>query len=123
MHVAALAAALAIGGWTQIGTGPAGGTVWQGRIPNTFARWDTRESDIYLPPGYSTAQRYPVLYLLHGLVGSPNEFWNALHLADRLDALPQPFIVVTPVGGQVVRPNKGEWAGVWEDYVVHDVVP
>ena len=128
MHVAVLAAALALGGWTHIGTGPAGGTVWQGRIPNTYVRWDRRPSTIYLPPGYDGSRRYPVLYLLHGLVGSPNEFWNALHLADHLDELfssggAQPFIVVTPVGGQVVHPNHGEWAGAWESYVVHDVVP
>jgi enterochelin esterase-like enzyme len=28
-----------------------------------------------------------------------------------------------PVAGPTVRPNTGEWAGVWEDDVVHDVVP
>jgi enterochelin esterase-like enzyme len=28
-----------------------------------------------------------------------------------------------PVAGTVVHPDEGEWAGVWEDYVVDDVVP
>jgi S-formylglutathione hydrolase FrmB len=126
VHVAALAAAAALGGWTQIAAGPAGGTVWSGRIPNTYVH-DTRRSVVYLPPGYSATRRYPVLYLLHGLEGSPSEYWDSLRLADRLDAMfaagTQPFVVVTPVGGQVVRPNAGEWAAGWEQFVVHDVVP
>jgi S-formylglutathione hydrolase FrmB len=113
--------------WVRTETGPDGGTVWSGRIPNSFARWDARPSSIYLPPGYSPAQRYPVLYLLHGLGGNPTEYWASLHLAQRLDSMvasgSTPFIVVTPVGGQVVDPDAGEWAGVWEDYVVRDVVP
>ena len=112
--------------WVKTVTGPDGGTVWSGQIPNTFTR-DTRASEIYLPPGYSTANRYPVLYLLHGLRGDPAEYWDSLRLAQRIDEVVasgvQPFIVVTPVGGQVDQPNKGEWAGVWEQFVVSDVVP
>lgn len=125
--IAALAAAAVLSGWTQVGTGPDGGTVWSGRIPNTYVRWDRRPSTIYLPPGYDATRRYPVLYLLHGLKGSPNEYWRSLHLATQLDELvasgASPFVVVTPVGGQLVHPNRGEWAGVWEQYVVGDVVP
>jgi enterochelin esterase-like enzyme len=113
--------------WVQVQTGPDGGSVWSGRIPNSFAPSDSRLSSVYLPPGYSPAERYPVLYLLHGLVGNPSEYWDSLHLARRLDAMigsgSPPFIVVTPVGGQVVDPNSGEWAGIWESYVVGDVVP
>jgi enterochelin esterase-like enzyme len=126
VHIAALFAAAVLSGWTHVETGPDGGTVWSGRIPNTFVA-DTRASTIYLPPGYDATQRYPVLYLLHGLEGSPAEYWRSLHLAQRLDGLfasgARPFIVVTPVGGQVVHPNAGEWAGPWEQYVVGDVVP
>lgn len=130
MPLAALAAAALLtlpASWTQVAAGPAGGTVWSGNIPNAYAPWDTRSSAVYLPPGYDPAHRYPVLYLLHGLAGSPSEYWHALHLADRVDGMvtggAPPFIVVMPVGGQVVHPNSGEWAGIWEDYVVHDVVP
>jgi enterochelin esterase-like enzyme len=130
MHIAVLAAAALLGlpsGWTQVATGTDGGTVWAGRIPNTYEPWDTRASAVYLPPGYDASQRYPVLYLLHGLVGSPAEYYRALHLADHVDGMiasgVQPFIVVMPVGGQVVDPNGGEWAGPWEDYIVDDVVP
>jgi enterochelin esterase-like enzyme len=109
--IAALAAAAVLAGWTQVGTGPDGGTVWSGQLAG-----DVQASTIYLPPGYSSAQRYPVLYLLHGLPGSPAEYWNALHLAQHLGA--PPFIVVTPAG-----PTNGEWVGRWEHYVVGDVVP
>jgi enterochelin esterase-like enzyme len=127
VHVAALAAAAVLGGFAQVATGPDGGTVWAGRIPNTYVSWDTRSSVVYLPPGYTPAKRYPVLYLLHGLKGSPSEYWDSLQLADALDALfasrARPYIVVTPVGGQVVDPNAGEWAAGWERYVVNDVVP
>jgi hypothetical protein len=35
----------------------------------------------------------------------------------------QPFIVVMPVGGPLVQAELAEWAGVWEEYIVRDVVP
>ena len=140
MHgIAALAAAFAAfaapvhpagipPGWTQAATGPSGGVVWQGRIPNTFAPWDRRASAVYLPPGYDPARRYPVIYLLHGMRGAPSSFWDGLHLAtvaDRLIASGRaaPFISVMPVAGPTVNPDAGEWAGIWESYVVSDVVP
>ena len=115
-------------GWAKTITGPAGGTVWYGRIPDEFARWDHRASAVYLPPGYDSDSRYPVVYLLHGMRGSPSSFWDGLHLATTVDGLISsgrlaPFIVVTPVAGPVANPDGGEWAGVWEDYVVRDVVP
>jgi enterochelin esterase-like enzyme len=109
--IAALAAAAMLAGWTQVGTGPDGGTLWSGRFAG-----DTQASSIYLPPGYTRAEKYPVLYLLHGLPGSPAEYWNALHLAQHLGE--PPLIVVTPAG-----PTKGEWVGRWERYLVRDVVP
>jgi S-formylglutathione hydrolase FrmB len=110
-HVAVLAAAAVLGGWTQVGAGPDGGTVLRGPIAGV-------SSTIYLPPGYGRTTRYPVLYLLHGVPGSPSEYWGSLDLAARLDSLRQRYIVVTPGG-----PNRGEWAGAWESFVVHDVVP
>jgi putative tributyrin esterase len=123
-----LAAALLPSGWTQVSAGPDGGAVWQGRIPNTVVAWDTRPSAVYLPSGYDPARRYPVIYLLHGMRGSPSGFWDSLRLAtvaDRMIATGQtpPFIAVMPVAGPVGHRSGGEWAGVWEDYVVRDVVP
>jgi enterochelin esterase-like enzyme len=114
--------------WQAVAGGPDGGTVWVGRIPNTEVRWDHRASAVYLPPGYSPDRRYPVIYLLHGLRGSPSGFYDSLRLATIADGLmasnrAQPFIAVMPVGGPIIDPDRGEWAGVWENYLVRDVVP
>jgi len=35
-----------------------------------------RKALIYTPPGYSKKQRYPVLYLLHGIGGDEREWLN-----------------------------------------------
>lgn len=107
--------------------GPAGGTVWTGRIPNSFAD-DARFADLYLPPGYTQSRRYPVLYLLHGFWGSPGSFVHGLRFAQVADlqitrGKAAPFIAVMPPGGPKGKSSNGEWAGVWEDYVVRDVVP
>jgi len=129
--LSALVAAAALGlpsSWTAVAHGPAGGTVWSGRIPNREVAWDRRASAVYLPPGDGSDRRFPVIYLLHGLRGSPSSYYHGLHLADVADRLisshrTRPFIAVRPVGGRVVDPDGDEWAGAWETYVVHDVVP
>jgi putative tributyrin esterase len=124
---AAVLSLVAPAGWFRAAQGPAGGTVWEGRIPNTFVPGDTRLSAIYLPPGYNPARRYPVVYLLHGMRGSPSSIFDAMRLPTAADRLmgsgAAPFIAVMPVAGPTVHPGLGEWAGVWEDYLVHDVVP
>jgi enterochelin esterase-like enzyme len=107
--------------------GPDGGTVWEGRIPNHFVT-DRRLADIYLPPGYTTAVRYPVVYLLHGFWGSPGSFVHGLRFAQTADrqivsGRATPFIAVMPPGGPMTKTTSDEWAGVWEEYVVSDVVP
>jgi enterochelin esterase-like enzyme len=124
---AAVASLLVPSGWLSVAQGPAGGTVWEGRIPNTFVPADRRLSAIYLPPGYDPARRYPVVYLLHGMRGSPSSIFDAMRLPEVADHLiaagGAPFIAVMPVAGPTVHPNLGEWAGVWENYLVDDVVP
>jgi enterochelin esterase-like enzyme len=124
--VTAVASLVAPGGWFSAAQGPAGGTVWEGRIPNTYVA-DQRLSAIYLPPGYNPAHRYPVVYLLHGMRGSPSSIFDAMRLPTASDRLivsgATPFIAVMPVAGPTIHPNQGEWAGVWESYLVHDVVP
>lgn len=111
------------------GRGPNGGTVWEGRIANPWVPADKRSSVVYLPPEYTTAERYPVLYLLHGFWGSPSSFVDSFRIADAADALiasggTRPFVIVMPPGGAIKRgKTSGEWAGVWERYVVEKVVP
>jgi enterochelin esterase-like enzyme len=114
--------------WVPVSRGPDGGVVWEGRIPNREVPSDRRPSAVYLPPGYSAARRYRVVYLLHGMRGSPSSFWDSLRLADVADALiadgrMPPFVAVMPVGGPESDPDEGEWVGPWEDFVVRDVVP
>ncbi|HYC71940.1 MAG TPA: alpha/beta hydrolase-fold protein [Opitutaceae bacterium] len=62
-----------------------------------------RQASVYLPPGYSPAERYPVLYLLHGIGGTPHEWTGYVRAAAILDNLiaagqAAPMIVVMPNG-------------------------
>jgi enterochelin esterase-like enzyme len=103
------------------------------RSPALGGRSD--QYDLYLPPGYDDpadcARRYPVLYLLHGSPGWPDDWIEGMHVAQMEDqdvatgALP-PMIMVMPEG------NGGMWrdsqyvntAGGFraEDLIAHDVV-
>jgi enterochelin esterase-like enzyme len=108
--------------FTELRSGPHGGSVWRGVIPGA-----TRKSAVYLPPHFTRARRYPVVYLLHGMPGSPWGYLNSLSLAALGDTLisrheARPFIAVVPVAGPTAY-YDGEWAGQWEDYLVDRVVP
>lgn len=72
-----------------------------------------REANVYLPPGYSTEQKYPVLYLLHGIGGNHYEWMGYIHAPAILDNLiaggkALPMIVVMPNGRALAddRPPK-----------------
>jgi len=115
-------------GFARVQVGPAGGTVWKGTVPGESAGARGRPTFVYLPPGYSPSRRYPVAYLLHGMPGGPTSYVYSLHLAERADALiasgrTRPFIAVCPPAGTHHGYYSGEWAGVWEDYLVRRVVP
>ena len=114
-------------GFVLIETGPNGGTIWHGQIPNHQVA-DTRLGYVYLPPGYSPTDRYRVVVLLHGFWGDPSSFVHALHfvwIADQEISAgrARPFIAVMPPGGPATRSDQDEWAGRWENYVVKDVMP
>jgi enterochelin esterase-like enzyme len=62
-----------------------------------------RKAQVYTPPGYSKDQKYPVLYLLHGIGGDENEWTrggSANVVLDNLyaDKKAVPMIVVLPNG-------------------------
>jgi hypothetical protein len=62
-----------------------------------------RKARVYSPPGYSKDQRYPVLYLLHGIGGDENEWARGGSpdvILDNLyaDKKAVPMIVVLPNG-------------------------
>ncbi len=62
-----------------------------------------RKANVYLPPGYSSDRKYPVLYLLHGIGGDETE-WIRFATPDALfdnliaDKAAVPMIVVIPNG-------------------------
>jgi enterochelin esterase-like enzyme len=114
-------------GFAPVLTGPDGGTIWQGLVPSAVVPGLTRASLVYLPPDVDPSRRYPLVVLLHGLRGSPYSFAGGLRLAAAVDPLIaahrlRPFIAVMPPAG-LTRSFDGEWTGVWERYVVDDVVP
>ena len=62
-----------------------------------------RKARVYTPPGYTTDQKYPVLYLLHGIGGDENEWVRSGTpdvVLDNLyaDKKAMPMIVVLPNG-------------------------
>jgi S-formylglutathione hydrolase FrmB len=89
---------------------------------------------VYTPPGYSArrARRYPVVILLHGVPGRPEEFVDH-GVAGRLDrliasgAIP-PIIVALPAGSDHPE-DDNEWADSevrtserWETFLASDLV-
>src|SRR2546430_8674829 len=120
--LATLVTALVLPGFTPLAPGPAGGEVLSGIFPGT-----ERPGYVYLPPGFDAAQRYPVVYLLHGMPGSPAEYLAGTQLPAFADQaigahLLRPFIAVIPAAG-ANRGYNGEWAGPWERRLVRDTVP
>ncbi len=119
--LAALVSAAVLPGFVPYATGPAGGAVLTGVFPG-----GQRAGYVYLPPGYSRTRHYPVVYLLHGMPGSPTEYLAGTDLLDYADSgissgRLRPFIAVLPAAGPSHAYN-GEWAGAWEREVL-DAVP
>jgi enterochelin esterase-like enzyme len=95
----------------------------------------TRKMNVYTPPGYSKDEKYPVLYLLHGIGGDETEwqrFANPGRLLDNLiaDGKATPMIVVMPNGR--AQPNDRAEGDVFrsapafakfEDDLLKDVIP
>lgn len=123
MHaLAALAAALVLPGFRLAAVGPDGGQLYAGRFPQTV-----RPGYVYLPPGFTTSARYPVVYLLHGLPGGPSEYVSGTSVVGFADGAIsegrlRPFIAVIPAAGATQR-YDGEWAGRWARALVDGVVP
>jgi enterochelin esterase-like enzyme len=122
LALATLLASATLTGFTPVATGPMGGSVLEGTFPGTV-----RPGYVYLPPGFTRAARYPVLYLLHGMPGSPSEYISGTNLSDFADTAimygtVRPFIAVMPAAGPRPKYN-GEWGGVWEQGLVEKTVP
>jgi enterochelin esterase-like enzyme len=96
-----------------------------------------RNALIYTPPGYSENQKYPVLYLLHGIGGDEYEWLNGGHPEVILDNLyadnkVEPMLVVMPngramkddrAGGNIMAPEKVEAFATFEKDLLMDLIP
>jgi len=110
--LATIAAIFTLPGFTAVAAEPSGGRLLEGIFPGT-----ARPGYVYLPPRFDPALRYPVVYLLHGMPGSPSEYPGGTSLGTFADAsiaggTLRPFIGVMPAAGTSPRYN-GEWAGEW----------
>src|SRR5664279_3315105 len=97
----------------------------------------TRRALIYTPPGYSKKEKYPVLYLLHGIGGDEKEWLNGGHPETILDNLYaenkiEPMIVVMPngramkddrAGGNVFDSAKVQAFATFEKDLLNDLIP
>jgi enterochelin esterase-like enzyme len=106
--------------------GPISGTFHEARFYSAALGRDMSYF-VYLPPGYATdGQRYPTLYMLHGLGGYKEE-WPAHGLVDTLDALittkdVRPIVLVMPQGDYGYWVNHVNGGPRWGDYVEQDLV-
>ncbi len=76
-----------------------------------------RRARIYLPPGYSTSEKYSVMYLLHGIGGNEDEWYSNGSpnvILDNLIAAGKikPFILVLPNGNA----SGGGASDGWENF-------
>ncbi|MGI9148022.1 MAG: OpgC domain-containing protein [Chloroflexota bacterium] len=82
---------------------------------------------IYLPPGFRTRpQRYPVLYMLHGIAGNRDEWLKdgLLNAADQMitsGELPA-MLIVLPQGDRSFWINHPNGGPRWGDYLVQDLI-
>lgn len=96
-----------------------------------------RRALIYTPPGFSKNQKYPVLYLLHGIGGDEKEWLNGGHpqvILDNLyaDGKIEPMIVVMPNGramkddratGNIMAMDKVQAFATFEKDLLNDLIP
>jgi enterochelin esterase-like enzyme len=96
-----------------------------------------RKANVYLPPGYSSDRKYPVLYLLHGIGGDETE-WIRFATPDALfdnliaDKVAVPMIVVIPNGraladdsatGNQFAPEKVAGFARFEQDLLDNLIP
>lgn len=96
-----------------------------------------RKALIYTPPGYPDGNKYPVLYLLHGIGGDEKEWLNGgapQVILDNLlaDGKMAPMIVVMPngramkddrAGGNIFDKEKVEAFATFEKDLLNDLIP
>lgn len=97
--------------------------------------------NVFLPEGYSSERKYPVLYMIHGYGGGANSWMPDLILEKKADELIssgkiQPLIIVTPQMDNSWGINSAEFPSVigtpphnslnkgrYEDYLCKELIP
>lgn len=106
-------------------------------VYNSKTVGDVRKAMVYMPPGYSTDKKYPVLYLLHGIGGDEMEWINGglpEIIMDNLYAQNaiEPMIVVMPNGramkddraiGNIFSKDKVDAFATFENDLLTDLIP
>lgn len=83
--------------------------------------------DVFLPPGYDASEeRYPVLYMLHGM-GGTNKEWEYYGLFDEAARLIGtgeiiPYIIVLPQGDYGYWVDQANGGPRWGEYVAREIV-
>jgi enterochelin esterase-like enzyme len=87
----------------------------QGQLVSVDEPWAMPGITIYLPPGYSTASRFPVIYTGDGSA------WNkGLRLPTILDNLIAGHRIVPAIAVMIdSRADRGDWYGFNPDYVAY----
>lgn len=140
---AALVGVLLIPGpaWAQDEPGPPRGRIVADTVPapalagNLLGDPTLQPAWVYLPPGYDgSGERYPVLYLLHGVLDDPSVWiepaYQGMTVQSTMDSLigagaVRPLIVVMPngrnaLGGSYYR--NSSVTGGWGDFIARDLV-
>ncbi|HUR33087.1 MAG TPA: alpha/beta hydrolase-fold protein [Vicinamibacterales bacterium] len=91
---------------------------------------------LYLPPGYTTARKYPVLYLQHGLGNTSTEWTQRARapiIADNLiaDGKMVPAIIVFPSGNATATPGdekqgdrtQASYGQPYHDDLLKEIIP
>lgn len=93
-----------------------------------------RKAVVYLPPGYDPAQKYPVLYLMHGIGGNETH-WTTLCAANKVldnliaDKKAVPMIIVMPNGRATAEPPSSNimsdfnYYAFFEKDLLQDLMP
>jgi enterochelin esterase-like enzyme len=112
--------------WSGRDSGASPGRVIEARFySQTLGQ--TEPYTVYLPPGYGAgSQRYPVLYMLHGLSGTHEEWkwYGIFETADSMIDAGQidPFIIVLPQGDYGYWMDQAYGGPRWGTYLARDVV-
>jgi enterochelin esterase-like enzyme len=93
-----------------------------------------RKAVVYLPPNYDPKQKYPVLYLMHGIGGNETH-WTTLCAANKVldnliaDKKAVPMIIVMPNGRATKEPPSGNimadfnFYAFFEQDLLQDLMP